>query len=485
MIAVIAAALFPALASAELWSAVDDRQMRSDVELLADYGVIRGPIATWPINWSQLRGALELADVTQLPSYVRDAHLRLSRLAPNSQLSRNRLSYELDVAGTNEQAIIRGYGAQSRGDYDSQARVLANFGGTYLSLSVGLQDENFGSDITFDNTYIAQQFGNWIAYAGTVERWWGPGWTSSLIFSTSARPQPQIGIRRNEPDPFTSKWLRWIGPWSLDIFVSRQDEDTGLFDNDLIAGIRLEIQPIRGMSIGFTRGIQLCGEDRPCGFSTWTDALIAIGDRDNTGTLDEPGNQMAGVTFRYGSRLGKLAYSLFLDSAAEDEDGTILSVFSVLYGARLSGPWGDSGARWEAILEYSDTLANRSLSGPNRPNITYQNFIYSDGWRYRGRSLGASQDNDTRLISLSGHLTDTKNRFYRLTYHYAEFNSDGTGPHTISLNAETINILEGETIWPTRFGDVRGEVRLQDDEPNTPDTSSFAGAIEISYQLRF
>lgn len=470
---------------AEPWGAVDDRLLRSDIELLADFGVLRGPLTAWPINWAQVRGALETADVAKLPAHVRDAMLRIQRLTPGRGFAKSNWGVEIDLAATNEQALVRAYGAQARGDYDAQVRLAGQWGGTSLSVSVGLQDEPFGRNVTFDNAYLAQEVGNWIAYIGTVERWWGAGWNSALGFSTSARPQPQIGIKRNNPDPFTSKWLSWMGPWSFEAFVSVQDDSGGLYDDDLIAGIRLDIQPFKGFSFGIQRALQLCGEDRPCGFNTWIDAVFPFSNADNTGTLNEPGNQMAGFDLRYGWTVGTVAMSTFWQFMAEDETQFFPYVYATLGGVRFTGGLGESGARWEVIAEFSDTLAERTNVRAQRPNVIYQNFIYSDGWRYRGHSLGGSLDNDTRLISVTGQLTDTRNRFYRLTFHNADINSDGTGKHTVSLNNEIIKIVEAETIWPTPFGDVRAEVRLQNDRPNTPDESQFAGAVEISYQVRF
>lgn len=470
---------------ADPWTAVDDRLLRTDIELLADYGVLRGPLASWPVNWRNVRAALDAAQVETLPPFVRDAYLRVQSVAPGRGVRARNWGVELDVAATNEQALVRGYGAQARGDYDAQMRFIGRSGGSYLSLSVGLQDEPFGRNLTFDNAYFAQEIGNWIAYVGTVERWWSAGWNTSLVFSTAARPQPQIGLKRNSPDPFESKWLSWIGPWSVEAFVSLQDEGGGRFDDDIIAGFRFDMQPVKGFTFGVKRALQLCGKGRPCGFSTWVDSLFPVGEADNTGTLSEPGNQMAGFDVRYGGRIGKVAFSLNGELIGEDETDFFPSKFSSTGGVKISAPWGVDGARWDLIAEYSDTLANRTWIKKNFPNTTYQNFIYSDGWRYRGRSLGGSLDNDTRLITVTGQFTDTRNRFYRLTFHNADINSDGRGRHTISLNDELIKVIEAETIIPTPFGDVRAEIRLQDDEPNTPLTSKVTGAFELSYQVRF
>lgn len=470
---------------AEPWTRVDDRLLRSDIELLADVGVLRGPVSTWPLNWRQIRGALRSSNVEDLPPHARDAFLRIRRQAPGMTARSKNWGVEARVSATNEQALIRGFGAQARGDYDVQGRFIGAWGGTTLSVGFGVRDDDFSRLWHLDDSYLSQEVGNWILYAGTIQHWWGPGWTSALIQSTSARPFPKLGIKRNSPDPFESKWLSWLGPWSFDAYIGINDESGLRFEDHVIAGIRGEVQPFKGVTLGFKRALELCGDDRPCGFNTWFDALVAIGDRDNTGTLDEPGNQMAGFDLRYGNTIGNVSYSLYTEIVGEDEDNWLVGAYATLWGMRLSGPWGDNGARWETIVEYSDTLANRSFFDPNRPNVIYQNFIYNNGWRYRGRSVGASQDNDTRLITVTGHFTDTKNRFYRLTLHHADLNEDGRGAHTITANAETINILEGEARIPTPLGDFGATIRIQDDQPNTRNESKGLVAVEMNLLFRF
>lgn len=472
-------------AAAEPWTRVNDTLLRSDVELLADIGVLKGGVSTWPMNWSQIRGMLNSTDVETLPAYARDAYLRLRSQAPEARNRGRNWGVEVTAAATNEAAVVRGFGAPARGDYDLQARFIGNWGGTTLSLGLGLRDDDFSRAFHLDDSYLAQEVGNWILYAGTVQHWWGPGWSSALLQSTSARPFPKIGFKRNSPDPFSSKWLSWIGPWSFEAYVGLNDESGLRFENHIIAGMRLELQPLPGVTLAFKRALQLCGEGRPCGFNTWAKALIVLGDLDNTGTLDEPGNQIAGFDLRYGNTIGSVAYSLYTEIIGEDEDNWIVGVYATLWGARLAGPWGDDGARWETIFEYSDTLANRSFWDTNRPNQIYTNFIYRDGFRYRGRSIGASVDNDTRLISLTGHFTDARNRFYRATLRHADINTDGTGRNTITANAETINFAEFETRIPLSFGDFGAAMRLQDDRPNTPDESKAQVSVEMSLRFRF
>ena len=42
------------VASADPWLAPGDAGLRSDIQLLADAGIIRGPVTTWPMSWPDL-----------------------------------------------------------------------------------------------------------------------------------------------------------------------------------------------------------------------------------------------------------------------------------------------------------------------------------------------------------------------------------------------------------------------------------------------
>ena len=46
--------LIPSLTSADPWLAPGDVVTRHDIEMLADAGVIKGPITQWPIPWPDI-----------------------------------------------------------------------------------------------------------------------------------------------------------------------------------------------------------------------------------------------------------------------------------------------------------------------------------------------------------------------------------------------------------------------------------------------
>ena len=104
-----------------------------------------------------------------------------------------------------------------------------------------------------------------------------------MILSTNARPIPAISFDRRIAEPFESKCLSWIGPWSFHSFIGRDGGGTkGLYPIPYLWGIRIDVNPtiLDGLEVGMFRMMQLGGEGRPEGLSTWVDAFLS---QDNVG----------------------------------------------------------------------------------------------------------------------------------------------------------------------------------------------------------
>ncbi|RME65483.1 MAG: hypothetical protein D6782_06185, partial [Alphaproteobacteria bacterium] len=181
------------------------------------------------------------------------------------------------------------------------------------------------------------------------------------------------------------------------------------------------------------------------------------------------------------------AYSLYGEVMGEDQDPPFLiDKISANLGATISRPWGDRGSFWRLGAEFTDTVAARlAPATTTRPGVTYSNFIYRDGFTYRGRVLGHTVGGDGRLISLTGLFTDARNRSYRLSLRRAELNEFAATAISPSNNPETIGLVEGEVNMPTRWGDLQVELRVEDDAVNTPGRSPVKAAIEFGWRTRF
>lgn len=475
----------PALAAP--WADAGDVRLRQDVELLADYGLLGGPIASWPLPLTQINDAVANIDVATQPPHVAAA---VERLRIQLNVSQQRSVYSFELNGTNDPSLVRDFGDTAREDVNATVKVVHELGGTTISYGVGWRSEQHGKNYHFEDTYIARRFGNWAGYVGYVDTWWGPGQESALLMSNSSRPFPKIGLKRLSPDAFNLPVLKWLGPWRFDAFLGRLEKDRGDYENPLLMGMRFSFKPAQAVEIGLSRTMQLCGKDRPCGFGIWRDAIFAFGTKDNTGTLDEPGNQIAGIDMRINGRIGSLAASAYGEVIGEDGDGILFEQLSYTAGGTLSG--GTSGGSiWKLGVEYTDTYAffltekPAGYVGNRSPGSTYNHFIYHDGYTYRDRPIGMSLDGDSRLFSLTASLTDKKNRRFYGAVRKADINVTDTPRYRISQNNEDMWIGEAGVEWPTRWGDIRVEGRLQTDEPNTPGRSPLKGQLELGLRTRF
>ena len=492
--ALIAAWSMTAVAVASPWAEVGDEVLRSDIEVLAAVGVVDQIVTTWPIPWSHVSSGLPERADPAWPPYVRKSYRRVrGRLKQETEINRARPDFILRA--TNKPALIRSFATVARDDLDTRLRIEYMGKTTSGRLSIGLQSEfDLGSgNLTFDDSYLAQAFGNWLFYGGWLDRWWGPGQVSSLALSNNIRPFPTVGFSRLVPRAFETPWLSWLGPWQVHVFGGVFDDDTRFTPNPIVLGFRMEANLFPGFQMGASRVTMVCGSRNALGLANKC-SLVSIlesiiGTEGSAGTtfLTNISNEVAGIDMRYTGALADQPFTIYGQLSGEDLGQYFFTAFSLMYGLSLWGGLGDGGALWRLTGEYSSTEARRNgdRSGVNQ---TYNHVRFRNGYRYRGRALGHSLDGDSRLFSLVGTLTDVRGWTYRLAYHHAQVNRDGTSAQNfapLSSTAEDINVFEAGLTVPLRTGTVEVRFRFQDDDVNTPGSNDFEGAVEALWSIRF
>lgn len=473
----------PGATRAAPWAEVGDIQLRHNVELLKDAGVIEGPMMAWPISWSQIGANLETTSIETLSPMLQAALLRVrARMAAATE---QRFSLSATVGASTEPELVRSFDSSVRADADVSGRAEYLGDRVYLSLSAGVRS---GSDqrVNFDQTYGALRLGNWMLVGGYYDLWWGPSTEGAVMVSSNARPFPRIGIKRLDPLRFETPWLSWIGPWSVEAHVGVLDDTrSDTYANPIVAQLRVSIEPFRHFELGLSRTIQTCGRGRPCGLKNWVDALVPLGGADNTGGLTEPGNQQVGYDFRYARPVPWGNAGAYFSAIAEDGVG---EAWAFLGGAFLVGHKAGVGT-WRLGLEYADTWAyySRFFNSIDRPGrdkeTTYLHFLYRDGLSYRGRPLGYSLDGDSQSLSFLGSVTDRQNRRWSLAARHIDLNLTNTVRYRVSRNRETFWMGEAGVAWPTRYGDVRTEVRYLGDTPNTPGRRRNQAQFELNWRI--
>jgi len=423
------------LSFAEPFLAPNDPFIRHEIRYLDDESGLDGVQNTWPLNLGGIDAMRIDVDVS-------------------SRLLDNRLSTESDsgwspiftnIGFADDRVTARGFGPEPRSSFATNASVswMNDLFAAKLSLNAlygmekdwkGRKDEGFA----LDGSYIAARLGNWSASLGQQERWWGPGWDGSLILSTNARPIPAISIDRRVPEPFDTKWLSWLGPWSFHSFIGRLEEERTI-PNPYLWGMRGEIRPtlIDGLEVGFFRMIQLGGEGRPEGLKTWADAFLSQDNYGaNTGNNDrskEPGNQLAGIDLRW--KVMDAPIALYGQLVGEDEDKFLPNCLMFQYGLEGWTDLGDSTLR--VFAEYTDLTSYWWTDDPRTRNITYGHHIYNDGYRYKGRPIGHWADQDSQILSFGGILQKENGIGWGTILRTGILNEDGSGQSSVSNGVTT------------------------------------------------
>ncbi|MEO8064335.1 MAG: capsule assembly Wzi family protein [Pseudomonadota bacterium] len=428
--AVLALLVLHSGARADPWLSPGDAGIRNDIQLLADAGILRGPVTTWPLSWPDIARDALGAQVRNLDAATVDALLRVQRRA-RVESQRGYAGAGIRAAASSEPTELRTFGDSPRaqGEVGIRASWLSdhfalNLQGSYAA------DPGDGKEFRADGSYLGLNIGNFMISAGLMERWWGPGWNSSLILSTNARPIPSITLERNYTDPFKSKLLSWIGPWRASIAMGEAEEHDVAVPKVRFLAARVNFKPRPWLEFGLTRTAQWCGGARKCDWGTFTDMLLGRDNQVENGnqSAEQPGNQMAGYDFRLSSPWHALPLALYSQWIGEDEAGGLPAKFLGMFGAEV---WTSSRFGLVRVrAEYADTTCEFTRQNPLF-NCAYQNAIYPQGYSYRGRIIGDAMGNDSRSYSLAGLLNRPNGDVLSLLLRRLELNRDG-GPHAIS-----------------------------------------------------
>jgi hypothetical protein len=436
------------IARADPWLGPGDAGLRADIQLLADAGILRGPVTTWPISWPDIARDAIAADGAGLDAATTDAMLRVQHRSREAS-RRGFGGLGIRASAAYKPGSLRDFANSPR--EEGELALRASWLGEHLAVNLQgsyVANPDDGQDFRPDGSYLGINFGNYMLSAGYMERWWGPGWDSSLILSTNARPIPSATLERNYTDPFESRWLSWIGPWRASIAMGRSEsKDVPVPDVRFFAA-RVNFKPRPWLEFGLTRTAQWCGGDRSCDWHTFVDMVLGNDNQvvDGSVPVDQPGNQMAGYDMRLRSPWRALPLAFYTQWIGEDEAGGLPSKFIAQFGLEA---WGSAGfGGWRLRAEYTDTTCNFSRQVPQF-DCAYRNSIYPQGYAYRGRIIGDSMDNDSRRFTIAALVNFTNGNVATLTLRRFEINRNG-GEHAISsvpLDLDNVELRFSRGLW--------------------------------------
>ena len=381
------------------WAETGDIALRHELQLLADAGVIDGVLATWPVPWRSVAGALDEASGDALSPTLAAAR-RHVQAAAHRALVQDGTAVELRAAGVGKPPALRGYADTPRTDGEVSLGVenrSGPFAGRVRATRVA--DPPDGHEERLDGSYGAFLAGGWWLGVGSLDRWWGPGWDGSLVLSNNARPVPALFADRASAQPFASDWLAWLGPWRVSAFLGRLEANRTIGHARML-GLRIAFRPLPGLSVGLSRTALFGGDNRPEDIDTIRNLLLGKDNQAAGPDSDQPGDQLGGIDARWSLARYGAPVAAYGQLIGEDEAGGLPS--KPLGQAGLE-TWGGTaaGTSWRLFAEFADTAARFQLSQPQF-NAAYNHGVYTSGYRHYGRSMGHTIDGDSQLISLGG-----------------------------------------------------------------------------------
>jgi hypothetical protein len=388
-----------------------DAQVRSDVTLLADEGVLRLLTNAWPIPAADVREQVRRIDVDSIHALALQLaleRLRVRLIPQDEHESQEWRIREMRVTA-GRPGLLRDYGTPGRETLELQSVGGASTDRWSVTLAAtGAAAPDDDHSLRLDGSELSVRLGNWLFSANQLERWWGPGWDGSLILSTNARPMPGISFDRQDSSPFDIPILRWIGPWRFTGFLAGMEENRADVQQPLFMGMRASFKPLQILELGLSRTAQFCGRGRPCNARTFWNVLAG---NDNAGLRvspeDEPGNQMAGLDLRLTSPFRSLPVALSGQFIGEDNSSS--GIPERYLGLLAIDTWQmfDSGALLRARVEYANTnckFASPTSDFPSFQNCAYRQGVFTAGYRHYSRNVGHTTDADAESLAVRATL---------------------------------------------------------------------------------
>lgn len=426
------------------WVETDDLALKNDIQFLADTGIIKAPVTTYPLMWNAIMPDVNRADLQPLTNAQKTAVSNVIRHFKFINKKANVSRVEL-YAATDE----RRFTSFANSNYDqgniniSQEYLGDNLAGKIqVNYRAGLDENNGinqGNEFTLDGSYLAYKMGNWVVTGGAIDRWWGPGIDTSLILSTNARPLPALSITRDRSTAFETPWLSWLGPWTLTSQMAQLESERTI-PNALLWSSRATIRPFRGLELGTSWSLQWGGEGQPGSIKDFFDIIFGgIECANGEPNCDESnnthsGNHLAGYDIRWSDTLFDVPYALYTQVIGEDgsNNNGIITDKASMYGAELRFSLFEH--RFLTNLEFTDTQVSCASAEDTSQNCFYEHNLYNSGYRYYRRTIGSTYESDAQSLVLTVLTQFKSGNSLQVKLRKADLNTDGTDKYPLDPN---------------------------------------------------
>ena len=397
---------------------LNDLRLKADIDWLNTQGVTQISTSTWPLTANEIKRGLSTASaMTPAQQQVLQSVLTILKQNPNSLVHA-----DVDIyLQTDRQQLPQTFGDDKLAGQQISGSIGLSKENSEFNLQVNLKNDKLiedGSDVSLEGSYVAGGFANQWLVAGQIPSWWGPGHDGSLIRGDASIPVAGFTMQRDQQAAPTSKYLSWVGPWQYQLFAGQLDDYTAVPEAKLF-GARLTAQPLPWLEVGASRTFMWGGEGRPQSFGSFTDALLGIRDNnddESISTDEDPANQLAGFDTRVSlAPLVNVPAGIYAQYVGEDEAGGLPSKNMYLAGVDYAS--AAFGKPYQLYAEYTDTRTGGEVRG-----ISYDHFLYTDGYYQQGYPLGYALGGDAESVSLGGRLWLDNRNFINAKLQHAKVN---------------------------------------------------------------
>jgi hypothetical protein len=270
---------FAVRGEAKPFGVAGDLWLRHDVQMSSDLGMVSAPIMSWPLAFANLGEVYDLGLQGAGSHYKIGKRLR-KRLSQEARLGVGKNNMRIELASFTAPWRLFGQRPRDAGTLKSSTSLLFDRAAASLEAAwvrKGEWSKRGAGELRLDGSYAAVLLGNWALTLGAIPRWWGPGWSTSLLLSQNARPSPALSLERLSAEAPQSPVLKWLGRWKLQVLVAQMERFALAFEN-LYLGLRLELKPHPAIELAFSRVTPWCGGETPCTETALAGALVSQAD---------------------------------------------------------------------------------------------------------------------------------------------------------------------------------------------------------------
>jgi hypothetical protein len=479
---------------------------KSDIDLLASYGFIKSPVMTWPIAWENIGPQLLTADakqhIKQVPLPVQLVYFRM--LSQYQHATKTTTQTSAYLSGGSNLNPFRTFEYQSRSDFNGGAAVEKQGAQWAAKLAVNYgKYRDMTTNVHLDDSYAYGFLGNWALGVDKMTRWWGPGYSDSIILSANAPPLPTITFQRMRADPFESKWLQWIGPWTFMSSLSVGGNDVPV-QHPLIWLLNLSIRPLESLQVSMSKVAFFAGDTRPLNRTMFYN-LLTVNDNCNSVYHPDyckkysPGTEHADITVNWDwFKIWSIPANVYLQTLFNDtlpEKLRPLRPFSMRFPIPARTAFLAGGSYWfpmhqnllRVYAEIEYTFQNvYYFWGEREFNIYgYSNYPYV----YEGKLLGSPLSGEAEGYTIGGVLDENNGSSDTILVRYLKLNQHNFSTRGYGYAFSRQNVLWASIgrsfVMPHHFGKLSGQLGYLKSLERHASGLKSAPSVSIAWNKRF